>query len=824
MAASPDFGLDFRNLFESITGLYLILSPDFTIIAVTDAYLEATLTKRAEIVGRGIFEVFPDDPNDPEASGVRNLKESLERSIKSKLPDPMAVQKYSVQAPESEGGGFREKYWSPLNTPILGEDGEVIYIIHQAEDVTEFVKLNQVRTEQLKLTEELQSHTRQMEREILRRSEQLQQNNQKLRAAEQSKNEFFANVSHELRTPLTLILAPLESLLSGRYGSISKEQSELLGTIRNNSVRLLQLVNSILDFSKIEAGKMKVLMEPLNISELTTSILSDFRSSAKEKEIDFEADISSEHPNIRMDRYLFERILFNLLSNAVKFTPNKGKIKVQLKWKENVLILTVSDSGIGISPEDLPKLFQKFQQVEGSSTRRFEGTGLGLAMVKEFCNLLGGDVSVESRPDAGSRFTVSIPTETVSDAAPDSGSIQSSPLFYFPSGNIQAHSEPTIGEDKDLPKVLVCEDNADLASYISSLLKDFCQVRLAKDGQEGLQEVKSWSPELVISDVMMPNTDGIALCKAIKSDETLSGIVVVLLTALTHRDAMIKGWEAKADEYLFKPFHPEELITRIRSLLSIAADRKKTMEWIEHKNEELANANAELEAFSYSVSHDLRAPLRAIYGYSEMLREDYGSVLGEDGNKFLRTLMDSTKRMENLIDNLLEFSRVGRKELHNSTFDLTEVVTSVVEVLKEQSKSKAEFVIHPLRTVNSDKDLMSYVFQNLISNAVKYSSKKASPRVEIGMEYTEQGRAFYVKDNGAGFDMKYYSRLFGVFQRLHRQDDFEGTGVGLAIVHRIITRYKGKIWGEGKLGEGACFYFTLGDSSTGKSKRSEEVA
>lgn len=220
---SDSYRLDFRSLFESAPGLYLVLSPELKIVAVSNAYLNATLTERDKIMGRGIFDVFPDNPDDPAASGVGNLRASLHRVLETKAPDTMAVQKYDIQRPESEGGGFEEKYWSPLNTPVLA-NSSVQYIIHQVEDVTEFIKLKQRGTEQHKIAEEMRTKADQMETEIFRRAQEIQETNKKLREAEKVKNEFFANVSHELRTPLSLILSPLESILSGKYGETSLQQ------------------------------------------------------------------------------------------------------------------------------------------------------------------------------------------------------------------------------------------------------------------------------------------------------------------------------------------------------------------------------------------------------------------------------------------------------------------------------------------------------------------------------------------------------------------------------------------------------------------------
>ncbi|GBF40362.1 hybrid sensor histidine kinase/response regulator [Leptospira johnsonii] len=810
MDHSSSSGPDFRLLFESVPGLYLVLSPELKILAVSNAYLKATLTERDKILGRGIFEVFPDNPDDPEATGVSNLHSSLLRVLETKVPDTMAVQKYDIQLPEEEGGGFTAKYWSPLNTPVLNKKGKVEYIIHKAEDVTEFVLLKERGEKQSEMTEVLRSRTEEMETEIIRRSQELQSANKSLRETEKIKNEFFANVSHELRTPLSLILAPVESILIDKGSGLSSNNIQMLETVHNNSVRLLQMVNSLLDFSKFEAGKMKVELESTNISNLIQAILKDFEPSALEKNILIRKEIPASDLYILIDRYLFERIFFNLLSNALKFTPKNGNISVIITHSEDQLLLSVQDSGIGISEADQKIIFKKFQQAEGSSTRRFGGTGLGLAMVKDFSELLGGSVEVSSKLDSGSKFSVKIPAQKVDSGEKD------------PTSNIFSHSpqysslEISNKEDTDVsnkPKVLICEDNEDLSSYIYSLLSPLYQVKSAKNGKEGLKLVYFWEPDLVLSDVMMPEMDGVQLCQEIKADPKISKTIVVLLTALTHREAMLKGWEAKADEYLCKPFHPEELIVRVKSLLAIAEDRKKNLEALEQKNFELEFANAELEAFSYSVSHDLRAPLRAIQGYTQMIIEDHSSVLNEEGVRFLNVLIESTKRMENLIDNLLEFSKVGKKELKDSTFDLTEVAQTVASQIKDQTDHNAEIIVHPLEKVTTDRDMMSYVFQNLISNAVKYSAKKEKPKVEIGVTNTEKGKAFFVKDNGAGFDMKYYNRLFGVFQRLHRQDEFEGTGVGLAIVQRIVTRYKGSVWAEGKPGEGASFFFTLGEKA-----------
>lgn len=239
--------------------------------------------------------------------------------------------------------------------------------------------------------------------------------------------------------------------------------------------------------------------------------------------------------------------------------------------------------------------------------------------------------------------------------------------------------------------------------------------------------------------------------------------------------------------------------------------RKKAEDEIRMANHDLDAANKELEAFTYSVSHDLRAPLRAIHGYTNILAEEYFGTLNEDGKMMMKGVLSNTKKMGQLIDDLLSLSRLGKKELQKKPVDMNSLVKSVIE---EQTRSlppdKIHFTVHPLPVVEADYNLMVQVFANLISNAIKYSSLKEDPQVEIGVKEEKGEPVFFVKDNGAGFDMAFYNKLFGVFQRLHDANEFEGTGVGLAIVKRIITRHNGSIWAESEPGKGATFYFKIG--------------
>ncbi|WP_228058470.1 PAS domain-containing sensor histidine kinase [Nostoc sp. LEGE 12447] len=408
--------LNFQTLFESIPGLYIVYSLDFVIVGGSDAYFRATKTKREEVVGRHLFEVFPDNPDDPKANGVRNLRASLESVLKHRQPHTMVVQKYDIRRPESEGGGFEERYWTPTNSPVFDENGEMTHIIHRAEDVTEFVRVQQQRNEQRQMNQSLQSRTDQMEMEIYARSQELREVNEKLQAANEALSEldraktvFFSNISHEFRTPLTLMLSPLEDLLLDTQTPLAPQQRDSLELVQRNGLRLLKLVNTLLDFSRLEAGRMQASYEPIDLAALTTELASMFCSLTERAGLEFAINCPTLPEAIYIDRQMWEKIVFNLLSNAFKFTLT-GTITVRLQRDRNTVNLIVEDTGIGIPEAEISHLFERFYQVKGLQGRSFEGSGIGLSLVQELVKLHGGTISVTSVLGEGSRFTVSIPT------------------------------------------------------------------------------------------------------------------------------------------------------------------------------------------------------------------------------------------------------------------------------------------------------------------------------------------------------------------------------------------------------------------------------
>jgi signal transduction histidine kinase/CheY-like chemotaxis protein/ligand-binding sensor domain-containing protein/AraC-like DNA-binding protein len=398
------------------------------------------------------------------------------------------------------------------------------------------------------------------------------------------KSQFFANISHEFRTPLTLILGPMGKLQS----KVPDEESRrTLDMMKRNAHRLLRLINQLLDLSKLEAGAMKLRASRMDIVPLTKGIACSFESSAGMGGIDLQVIAEQEEIEVYVDKDKFEKILTNVLSNAFKFTKEGGAVTVTLsplpplpnreRGSEGVRV-SVADTGIGIPPEQLEKVFDRFYQVDASQTREYEGSGLGLALVKELVELHHGTIQVQSEVGRGTTFTVLLPigrSHLKDEEIVDGGVSEEAALHEgevaaadYVSGKVREEVEPEhVGDEK--PIVLVVEDNADVRAYIREYLVAEYHVTEAKDGAEGIEKAQEAIPDLVISDVMMPKKDGYEVCRTLKRDERTSHIPVILLTAKAAGENKIEGLETGADDYLIKPFDPKELLTRVRNLLEL---------------------------------------------------------------------------------------------------------------------------------------------------------------------------------------------------------------------------------------------------------------
>ena len=567
---------DFQTLFESAPGLYLVLTPALTIVAVSDAYLNATMTKREEILDRGLFEVFPDNPDVPTATGVRNLRASLDRVLANRVPDAMAVQKYDIRRPESEGGGFEERYWSPVNSPILGADGKVDYIIHRVEDVTDFIRLKQEESEQRRITERLQTRVAEMEAEIFRKTQQIQ-------------------IAERLRTRA----AEMEAEIFRRAQQIQEVNNQL----------------------QRELDARKQAEELLRASEERFHL---------------------------MVKHVKDYAIFMLDAEGHVATWNAGAERIKGYRADEII---------------------------------------------------------------GRHFS----------------------CFYTPD-DVQA------GKPEQLLKEAETKGRCEEEGW-----------RVRKDGAQ------FWAN--------------------------------VVFTALRDQHGTLLGF------------------TKVTQDIT---ERKRAEQEIQQNSVALEAANKELDAFSYSVAHDLRAPLRAIDGFSRILLEEHAPTLAPEAQHHLNVVRRNSQRMGLLIDDLLAFSRLSRQPLNRQLVRSADLARQCVDELRaEQQGRRVEIAIGDLPACQADPVLLKQVWINLLANALKYTRKQEVAVIEVGSREQAGACVYFVKDNGVGFDMQYGDKLFGVFQRLHRPEDYEGTGVGLAIVQRIIHRHGGRVWAEAAVNQGATFFFTF---------------
>lgn len=378
------------------------------------------------------------------------------------------------------------------------------------------------------------------------------------------KTRFFTNISHEFRTPLTLILSPLREL--------QKEvpHRPIFDIMAQNAERLLSLINQLLDLSKLEAGKMEVQLQEGDLPAFLKYIFASFESLAQSKSILFQYQQNRKHQLTRFDADKVEKIVTNLLANAFKFTPENGRVEVRADYTDQELVLQVRDFGIGIAPERLSRIFDRFYQGEADTQREYEGTGIGLALVKELVDVLKGHIQVKSILGAGTVFTVQLPLE-LTETSPVSEtkiSINTNGAVSVPTASVLPVHRP-VETDLEQPVLLIVEDNADLRRFIRTQFEREYIILEAKDGQEGLETATEQIPDLVICDLMMPRLDGYGFCKALKTDLRTSHIPVVMLTAKATAEDRLEGLKLGADDYLAKPFHTSELQVRVRNLIII---------------------------------------------------------------------------------------------------------------------------------------------------------------------------------------------------------------------------------------------------------------
>jgi signal transduction histidine kinase len=706
---------------------------------------------------------------------------------------------------------------------------------------------------------------------------------------DRAKTLFFSNISHEFRTPLTLLLGPIEDLLSDP-GSLEGNKYRL-GVAYRNALRMQKLVNTLLEFSRIEAGRLEGQFRRVDIGTLTLDLASTFRSTIEKAGMKLLVNVEPIKGEVFVDIDLWERIILNLISNAFKYSHD-GSISVDVREVDDRVMVSVTDTGVGIAEDQLDKIFDRFHRVENSSGRSLEGTGIGLAVVRELVKLHQGTIDVTSRVGVGSTFTVAIPMgdqhlppdrvvrtpasagrTRQSDAfvmeamkwVPDEAAADDAGVDVAAGGGGVDVAAGGGGADVALGgvdaalggagvdvapggldghrfahanyRVLLADDNADMREYVQRLLAPQFRVITARDGEEALEKILEYRPDLVLSDVMMPRMDGFSLLKAIRATPEIQATPVILLSARAGEEAKIEGLEAGADDYLVKPFGGRELIARVESNIRIARERaaafrdyaekleqavRKRTQDLRRLNVSLEQSNEDLMQFAHVASHDLKEPVRKVRTFAGRLLEEYGATLPEEAKKFLSKIQHATERMSMMIEGVLTYSILNSNEQTITQVDLNEVFDNIeadLEVAIE--RAGAEFRRDKLPTLEGAHVLLYQLFYNLVNNALKFSAEVDKPLIVIASRLTEwAGKRIAevtVRDNGIGFDQDQSHRIFEAFARLNSKDRFEGTGLGLALCKKIAERHRGSITATSVKGQGAVFIVRLPLSQTERS-------
>ena len=676
------------------------------------------------------------------------------------------------------------------------------------------------------LYEELQTaefHSRERERCA---REELEVSHRKLIELDRLKDQFFANISHELRTPLTVSFGAFKTLLKQ---PLSPDSYGVVQSGLRNTARLLYLINELLELARFESGRSDMRKVCVDLVALVKNVAANFESSGRRR-IFIEG--AEDAIPLEVDVRKMMKVIYNLLANAFKFSDSdQAEVRIRLRSENTHVAIAIEDNGIGIPEDHLERIFERFTQVEGDAMRRFEGSGIGLALVKEIVTLHQGHITVQSVQGKGSVFTVTLPRGLSRDMVP----IEDDEAFVLPSVGLDERAAGSAILDQgaaesqetkaDRPLVLVVDDNPDMRSYLSRLLADDYRVMTASNGIEGLAYAQEHGPALVVTDIMMPVMTGYDLLRAMRQHEALAKVPVILLTARAGTDAPVESLEAGADDYVSKPFHEEELLARISNQLRIHRQerelevRAKELEdlyaKLESANVELRDLNVRKSEFVSIVSHDLRTPLAAINGFVENLLCELGGPLSPKQRQYLERIQVNIGRLVRMINDLLDLAKIeaGTIEFRPRPTSINAVVDTLMEsvgIVARQNGIQLCYAPGPRDwLLHADPDKLTQILTNLIHNACKFTAAGGEVRIQLSKE-TDGYVRICVADTGCGIAPEEIEQVFEKFYSGRSLgSERRGTGLGLAIAKHFVDLHHGRIWVESAPRQGSRFYFTI---------------
>jgi signal transduction histidine kinase len=687
----------------------------------------------------------------------------------------------------------------------------------------------------------------------------LEETNRKLIELDRLKSRFFANISHELRTPLTLLLSPLETLIRKFDRSVDDNSREMLATMHANGMRLLKLINDLLDLIRLEAGRMDVKHEPLAVTEFICGLDSAVRQVAVNKQITLETHVDAQLGAILADRDKLEKIVLNLLFNALKFTPDHGRIWLRAKKQGEEFVLTVSDTGLGIAEKSLPFVFDRFWQEDSSSKRKFQGVGIGLALVKELVEMQNGNVTVESVEGKGATFTVRLPYQKAELPTPGAQktnvhvaikNLESSEQWltnlyrraeFFPAvaaGQGANRPAAMLGKSQQ-PVVLVADDEPDMRRFLRSQLIENYEVVEAVDGVQAAEKAQEFLPDIILLDLMMPGKDGLQVCRELREYALTSGIPIILLTARADEEAKFDALQAGANDFLAKPFSSIELQARIKNLveshhfqrrlskqnkaLTSAIEQIKETEMQLVQSEKLAS----LGRLSAGIIHEINNPLNFTLTGLFALRNKSKHMAAEQRGEYEEILNDveeGIKRVRNIVSDLRTFTHPGGGT--GEAVDVGDALNASLRFLSGEWKDKVhiEQKLPPGQIVWANRNKLIHVLVNLLQNSIDALAEKkfengGKPTILIEGRADNDRSLIIVRDNGMGIDPKMMDKIFDPF--FTTKEVGKGMGLGLSICYRIVQSYGGQISLKSERGE-FC-EFTLDFPATDESRDEMEM-
>jgi signal transduction histidine kinase len=646
-------------------------------------------------------------------------------------------------------------------------------------------------------------------KEMQKYAQTLEEKNVYLNRLNELKDEFLANTSHELRTPINGIIGIVESMIDGATGPLSKEQKYNLAIVSNSGKRLSNMINDILDFTKLKNQEILLQLKPIDLKMIVDTVLVLSKPMIKGKDLAVVNEIDDALPAVRADENRIQQILYNLIGNAIKFTE-KGQVSVSARVlpEEGMVSISVADTGIGIAEDKFDRIFESFEQADGSTAREYGGTGLGLSISKKIVELHGGAIRVASKPGEGAVFTFTMP---LSDAKRDGAALREAPKVIdiedFAADLTEKQERAAEASTTAGYRILVVDDEPVNIQVLNNLLtmRDY-SVITAYNGVEALDLfARGESFDLVLLDVMMPKMSGYEVCRRLRENHSLFDLPIVMLTAKNQIQDIVLGFQSGANDYIQKPFDKEELLARTRTLLELKNAMTAAMA-----------ANRAKSLFLANMSHEIRTPLSAVIGLAELLLK---TPMDEKQRDYTEKMRRASSALLGIINDILDFSEVdaGNVQLERVSFDLRQLfgdleiffrgrdVDSDIELRFETDSALPS-------ALTGDPRRLLQVFINLIDNAYKFTEQgsvtvRAAVAARDGESVTLN---FAVEDTGIGMSTEQMAGIFSAFNQADNSATrkYGGAGIGLTITQQMVELMGGQITVSGEEGKGTTFAFT----------------